>query len=74
MGFVADLTDFADYRDRAGLKIESAAIAVTEKYARKKLGIARDDPLEFRGLALRCIGSPRWRLENQTTLKEEVIL
>jgi len=60
-GFVAVLEKFANYRDHARPSINQATIAVTEKYARKKLGIAKDAPLIYRGLSLRCIGSKLWR-------------
>lgn len=61
MGFIAVLKKFADYRDSARPSINQATIAVTEKYARKKLGIKKDEPLTYRGLKLRCIGSKLWR-------------
>jgi len=60
-GFIAVLEKFADYRDRACLDITQATVAVTEKYARKKLGIEKDLPLTYRGMTLRCIGSKLWR-------------
>ena len=65
MGFVLELERFADYRDRAQLAIDSAAVAVTEKYARRVLKVKKPEPLVYRGLRLRCIGSKRWRDENQ---------
>lgn len=60
-GFVEVLRKFADYRDHARPSINKATVAVTEKYARKKLGIKKDEPLTYRGLTLRCIGSKLWR-------------
>lgn len=53
MGFIAVLKKFADYRDHARPSINQATVAVTEKYARKKLGIKKDEPLVYRGLSLR---------------------
>lgn len=60
-GFVAVLEKFADYRDHARPSVNQAVVAVTEKYARKRLGIKKDAPLVYRGLTLRCIGSKLWR-------------
>lgn len=60
-GFIEVLKKFADYRDHARPSINQATVAVTEKYARKRLGIAKDAPLIYRGLSLRCIGSKLWR-------------
>jgi N-acetylglucosamine kinase-like BadF-type ATPase len=64
MGFLKTLNEFADYRDRASLSITEATVSVTEKYARRLLKIKKDEPLSYRGLTLKCIGSARWRLNN----------
>lgn len=64
-GFVHDLARFREFADRAlTFKPTEATIAVTETYARRKLKIKQGLPLEYKGLQLKCIGSPRWRLEN----------
>jgi hypothetical protein len=60
-GFIAVLDKFATYRDSARPSINRATVAVTERYARKKLGIKKDEPLIYRGLTLQCVGSKRWR-------------
>lgn len=62
MGFVAVLRKFADYRDISRPSIREATICVTETYARRKLGLKKDDPLVYRGLQLKCIGSALWRV------------
>ena len=64
MGFVKALDEFVDYVVGSGRKISSAAVAVTERYARRKLKIRAKEPLVYRGMQLRCIGSKRWRMEN----------
>lgn len=69
-GFIEVLNKFADYRDHARPAISQATVAVTEKYARKKLGIKKDAPLEYRGLSLRCVGSARWR-QRQDELRDD---
>jgi hypothetical protein len=61
VGFVKLLREFADYRDKGRPSIDTATVAVTEKYARKVLGVKKDEPLVYRGLRLRCIGSKLWR-------------
>jgi hypothetical protein len=65
MSFLKVLNEFADYRDKAGLKIDQATVAVTPKYAQRALRLKKDQPLEYRGLHLNCIGSPKWRRENR---------
>ena len=61
IGFVALLDKFADYCAAADLKVDAAVVAVCEKYARDKLGIDKGEPLIYRGMALRCVGSKVWR-------------
>lgn len=60
MGFVRVLKEFATYRETARPEIDVATVAVTERYARRVLGLAKDAPLVYRGLTLKCIGSRRW--------------
>ena len=48
-GFISVLKKVADYRDISRPSIAEATVAVTEKYARSKLGIKKDEPLVFRG-------------------------
>jgi hypothetical protein len=59
--FIVTLGRFADWRDHAKSKIDTATVEVTEQYARRRLGIRKDEPLVYRGLTLRCIGSKLWR-------------
>lgn len=61
MGFVRVLREFADYRDKGRPDIDVATVAVTERYARRVLGVKKHEPLIYRGLRLRCIGSKRYR-------------
>lgn len=55
--FLVTLKRFADWRDGAKSPINAATVEVTERYARRKLGLPKTAPLEFRGLTLKCIGS-----------------
>lgn len=61
MGFVAVLKRFADYRDVSRPSIKEATVCVTEEYCRRKLRLKKGDPLVYRGLTLKCIGSKGWR-------------
>lgn len=65
-GFVGVLAKFADYRDISRPSITEATVAVTEQYARRKLRLKKDEPLVYRGLQLRCIGSKLWRERQQS--------
>lgn len=60
-GFVRVLTQFAQWRDSNRRSIKTATVAVTEPYARRVLGVKKNEPLEFKGLRLKCIGSRAWR-------------
>jgi hypothetical protein len=61
VGFVRVLNDFAEWREMCRPSIGVATVAVTERYARRKLRIRKSEPLEYRGLTLKCIGSKQWR-------------
>lgn len=61
MGFVKVLREFADYRDSARPQIDTATVAVTERYARRVLRVKKDQPLIYRGLTLKCVGSKAWK-------------
>lgn len=63
-GFVRVLDKFADYRDISRPSIKEATVAVTETYARRRLKLKKYQPLVYRGLSLRCIGSKQWRDEH----------
>lgn len=41
--------------------IAHATVPVTEGWARRVLGLGKDDVLVYRGVALTCIGSRAWR-------------
>lgn len=43
-------------------------LALTEKYVRSKLGLKKDQPLAWNGIPLTCIGSERWR-KNQDVIR-----
>lgn len=45
----------------ARFSVNRITIAVTEKHARKVLGIKKDAPLSWQGIPLNCIGSVAWR-------------
>lgn len=63
-GFVRVLDEFAEWCAKHRPDIKSATIHVTASTARRKLKIKKNDPLVYRGLTLRCIGSKRYRNKN----------
>ncbi len=63
MSFVTELDEFTNYIATARPSIRTATVAVTEKTARKVLKLKKKDPLEYKGLTLKCVGSKRWRNE-----------
>lgn len=59
---VKDLLDrFADWREVSNLQVRSATVAAREATVRRALRIKKAQPLVYRGLTLRCVGSKRWR-------------
>lgn len=40
-------------------------LACTEKYARRALKLKKDQPLQWQGIPLNCIGSERWRKDQE---------
>jgi hypothetical protein len=60
-GFLRVLESFAEWREKNRPGIAIATVAVTERYARRKLRIRKREPLQYRGLTLKCIGSKLWR-------------
>lgn len=63
MSFLSTLKKFAEWRDLNRPSISNATVEVTEKHARRALHIPKGEPLVWRGLSLRCIGSKRWRAD-----------
>jgi len=63
----AGLDRFARWREKYCPSITKVTVAVRESTARRILKIKKRHPLVYRGLELRCIGSPLWRKENQGT-------
>jgi hypothetical protein len=63
MSFITTLDEFAEYIAKARPSISSATVAVTESTARRALKLKKKDPLQYKGLTLRCVGSKRWRNE-----------
>lgn len=59
--FVKRLDDFIGAVRANGLKIDHAVLNVTEKTARRRLNIKKPEPLIYKGMTLKCIGSKRWR-------------
>lgn len=59
---VKDVLDrFADWRDASNPQVVSATVLAREATVRKALRIKKAEPLVYRGLTLRCVGSKRWR-------------
>lgn len=61
MAFRRELDRLCDWRRTSGSRMPGVTVEVTEPYARRVLRLRRRDPLVYRGLELRCIGSRRWR-------------
>jgi hypothetical protein len=62
---VKDVLDrFADWREASNPRVQSATIAAREATVRRALRIKKAEPLVYRGLTLRCVGSTRWRYEH----------
>lgn len=53
---------FATYLPKlARFSVSRITVAVTEKHARKVLGIKKDKPVAWQGIPLNCIGSAAYR-------------
>lgn len=63
MSFKKQLDEFTAYIATARPSISTATVAVTEKTARRVLKLKKNDPLQYKGLTLKCVGSKRWRNE-----------
>lgn len=61
MNFRRQVDRLCAWRKPAGSRIEGVTVEVTEGYARRVLRLRKHDPMVYRGLELRCIGSRRWR-------------
>lgn len=61
MSFMKTLEQFADWREKFRPSITIATLSVCPETARRKLRIRKGEPLEYRGLKLRCVGSKLWR-------------
>jgi hypothetical protein len=61
---VKDVLDrFADWREKNRPSIVTATVAARETTVRRRLRLKKKDPLVYRRLKIRCIGSKRWRDE-----------
>lgn len=70
MCFKTELDNFVEYIKTAKPDISHATVDVTERYARKKLKVKKKDPIVYRGLALSCRGSKKWRYEQDRQQRE----
>lgn len=61
MSFLEDLDKLASHIEIACPSVKVVTVAVTEKTARRQLKIKKAEPLVYRGLELKCIGSKRHR-------------
>lgn len=61
MTFVDLIQEFQRFCREAQRPIPRITVAVTEKYARRVLGVPKGHELEYGGVPLRCIGSKVWR-------------
>lgn len=63
-GVARMLAEFAAWRDANRPDIATVTVAVRTETVRRALRLSKKDPLVFRGLAIRCLGSRKWRLEH----------
>lgn len=61
MTFVDRIQEFQRFCRAAKRPIPRMTVAVTEKYARRALGLPSDAAVIYSGVPLRCIGSKAWR-------------
>lgn len=61
MTFVDRVREFQRFCRAAKRPIPRMTVAVTEKYARRALGLPADAEVIYNGVPLRCIGSKAWR-------------
>jgi hypothetical protein len=64
-GFLADLERFRDYCAARRTKPLTLTVDVTERYARRVLGLKRGDLTTADGIALTCRGSPAYRMRKR---------
>lgn len=64
MDFIGHMQEYLKAARVGGREIRQITIDVTERYARKRLGIKKSNPLTYDDIPLRCIGSRGWRLRN----------
>ncbi len=58
------LDKLADHNERVPNPVKQATLGVRTKTLRRKLKLKAKDPLEYRGIAIKCIGSQKWRNES----------
>jgi hypothetical protein len=62
---VVDVLDrFAKWRDVSNPGVVTATVAVRSETLRRALRLKKGEPLVYRGLSIRCVGSKRWRAEH----------
>jgi hypothetical protein len=61
VNFVDRIQELQRFCREAKRPISRITVAVSEKYARRTLGLPSDAALIYNGVPLRCIGSKAWR-------------
>lgn len=61
MNFIERVEQFIAACKEAKRPIPRITVAVSEKYALRRLGIPKGHAVEYNGVLLKCIGSKRWR-------------
>jgi len=72
-GFMAQLNEVLAWRVKGCRKVEHVTLAVTEKTVRRRLFIKKSEPLQYKGIAITCIGSRAARLKAQAQPQQAVI-
>lgn len=61
MSFIDDLEKLIEWRS----PVKRVTLAVRTSTVRRKLKIKAGQPLEYKGIAITCVGSKRWRHEKK---------
>jgi hypothetical protein len=64
MSIKSQLDKIAEFNALSGNRLESAIVAAIESTVRRALKLKKKDPLKYRGLRIKCIGSKAWRYAN----------
>jgi hypothetical protein len=70
--FISEIDRLLAWKQKSNSPISAVTVSVTEKTARPRLKLKKKDPLVYKGLELKCVGTRAWRLRQQEA-KQAVI-